>query len=330
MGHDVVGPATQRVESPPQHSVRYRSAPRRMIAILAKAGLGIGDPAGILVGVRVQPNSVDALRDELSAERIDQPKAIPLFLDPKEFRWVESRSRQCRPTLFGDTPAHRARFRILSAVRTCPSLRADPSKWALRQVKGDRSSRNRQAATSSRRTNLDRARGGFAGIRSSRDRSAAVALIAAIPAAVTAICIDKAFETSVRTACAAKATSTPRQYMTSECSPHWTSGRAAARFKDGVVARHDTIANEGEREKMDEPDEIEVSLVDWVKPVAERRREGDQCPRFSTSARSASDRARKAEAGTVSAQGFQTGRKLRLHRAPPDADLHREAANAAD
>src|SRR5215475_8026722 len=49
------------------------------------------------------------------------------------------------------------------------------------------------------------------------DISAAVAIIAAMPKALTATCIRMPFDTSTRTKCAAKARNTPAQKISREC-----------------------------------------------------------------------------------------------------------------
>jgi len=50
--------------------------------------------------------------------------------------------------------------------------------------------------------------------------------------------------------------------------------------QDSIVARHEPVANEGEHEEMDQADEIEVSLVDGINRVAERRSNEVDAPDF--------------------------------------------------
>src|ERR1700730_4094909 len=56
--------------------------------------------------------------------------------------------------------------------------------------------------------------------------SAATVTIRAMPARLTAICITIRLETSVKMKWAEKHSSSPRQKISSECSPHRISGRA--------------------------------------------------------------------------------------------------------
>src|SRR5262249_15656618 len=64
-------------------------------------------------------------------------------------------------------------------------------------------------------------------------RSHAVAIIAAMPNALTRTLALSLSETSTRKKCPAKAKNTPRQKISSECWPHSTSGRSSCDFSGG-------------------------------------------------------------------------------------------------